>query len=96
MLGRGMLSNPFLAEGLVSQKDTPSTEELWRRLLPLLERYLTLVIEDLSERHVHGRIKQWLNMLRRHFPQAEVLFTAIRSERNPHLILQRLQQIQRL
>lgn len=94
MLGRGMLSNPFLAESLVTEEGVSSMDDRWKRLLPLLEHYLAQVINDLSERHVHGRIKQWLNMLRKHYPQAEVLFTEIRCERDPGVILKSLQQRQ--
>ncbi len=93
MLGRGMLSNPFLAETLVTQQNQ-SIEVSWIRLLPLLERYSKQVITDLSERHVHGRIKQWLNMLRWHYPQAESLFTQIRTEKDPRVILQKIQSAQ--
>lgn len=93
MLGRGMLSNPFLAESLVTGHEA-SLDERWQRLLPMLEAYSTQVIEDLSERHVHGRIKQWLNMLRQHFPQADHLFTAVRSERDPAVILKKIKSLQ--
>ena len=94
MLGRGMLSNPFLAESLVTGDESITQAQRWQRLLPMLEKYLTQVTEDLSERHVHGRLKQWLNMLRWHFPQAELLFAEIRSERDPAVILAKLKQQQ--
>lgn len=94
MLGRGMLSNPFLAEQLSGKAAALTQPEAWQRLLPMLEIYHRQVIDNLSERHVHGRIKQWLNMLQWYFPQAQALFTEIRSERDPLAILQKIVQQQ--
>ncbi|WP_239995806.1 tRNA dihydrouridine synthase [Nitrincola tibetensis] len=89
MIGRGMLANPFLADQIKQGEGvSAASDEKWIALIPLLERYHQQVIDDLSERHVHGRIKQWLSMLKLGYPQASVLFDRIRSERDPLRIME--------
>ena len=96
MMGRGILSTPCLAETLSGQAAAMSHADAWQRLLPMLETYHRQVIDKVSERHVHGRIKQWLNMLQWYFPQAQTLFAEIRCERDPLVILQHIIQQQML
>lgn len=73
MLGRGMVANPGLAllikggEGLA-----------WEEVLPLLEDFWQLLAQRIQPHHRCGRMKQWLNYLRRTYPEAETLFQQIR------------------
>ncbi|MEY3037904.1 MAG: hypothetical protein RL143_471, partial [Pseudomonadota bacterium] len=56
--------------------------ESWQLLKPFMLGFYEDVTAHIEERHVHGRIKQWLQMLSWHYPQAKILFDEIRTERN--------------
>ena len=74
MLGRGLVSDPGLALALRGQA-APS----WEDLLPLLGVYSRLIAPRVAPRHRGGRVKQWLNLLRRRFAQAQRLYDAVRT-----------------
>ena len=74
MLGRGLVSDPGLALALRG-RSTPN----WNELLPFHALYSRLIAQRVEPRHRGGRIKQWLNMLRRRFPQAQVAYDAVRA-----------------
>ena len=76
MLGRGLVSDPGLALALRGQR-TPA----WPELLPLLALYSRLIAQRVEARHRGGRIKQWLNMLRRRHPEAQAAYDAVRTLR---------------
>ncbi len=73
MLGRGLVSDPGLALALRGLA-TPG----WDDLLPLLGLYSRLIAPRVAARHRGGRIKQWLNMLRRRFAGAQEAYDAVR------------------
>ena len=74
MLGRGQVSHPGLALALRGQA-TPS----WQQVLDGLQLYGQLIAPRVAARHRGGRIKQWLNMLRRHYPQAQAAYEQVRG-----------------
>lgn len=74
MLGRGLVSDPGLALALRGQI-TPT----WTDLAPLLARYSQLIAPRVAAKHRGGRIKQWLNMLRRRHPEAQKAYEAVRE-----------------
>ena len=74
MLGRGLVSDPGLALALRGAQGPG-----WDELLPLLAVYSRLIASRVAERHRGGRVKQWLNMLRRRFPQAQAAYEAVRT-----------------
>jgi len=76
MLGRGLVSDPGLALALRGQR-TPA----WAELLPLLALYSRLIAPRVEARHRGGRVKQWLNMLRRRHPEAQAAYDAVRTLR---------------
>ncbi|KAF7600564.1 MAG: dihydrouridine synthase [Candidatus Dactylopiibacterium carminicum] len=82
MLGRGAVADPLLPARL--RGDLPEQIEPgdWLRLWPLLAAYWQEVMARVQARHAPGRLKQWLNLLRRNYPQAEVLYQAIRPLRH--------------
>ncbi|MBI2803303.1 MAG: tRNA-dihydrouridine synthase [Gammaproteobacteria bacterium] len=85
MLGRGAVADPFLVERIrdrLVERTPRSIAADWPRVLPLLFDYWESVCRDLAPRHASGRIKQWLNLLRRNYPQAETLFQQLRSLRD--------------
>ena len=46
----------------------------WAALLPLLLHFWQRIASHVAPRHRSGRLKQWLNLLRRRFPEAQALF----------------------
>jgi tRNA-dihydrouridine synthase C len=74
MLGRGLVSDPGLALAL---RGLAAPE--WDDIGPLLPAYCTLVSQRVAPRHRGGRVKQWLNMLRRRFPQAQQAYDEVRT-----------------
>lgn len=75
MIGRGAVANPALALMIRGALNTPLP---WSDILQLLFHYWSTVSRHISERHRNGRIKQWLLYLGRTYPDAEILFEAIR------------------
>lgn len=83
MLGRGMVSDPGLALAIVS----PGRAGLaWDELLPLLGEFWQLVCTRLVPRHRAGRLKQWLNYLRRRYPEAAEAYAELRTVNDPQRI----------
>lgn len=80
MIGRGAVANPALALMIRGTLDKPLP---WPGVLQLLLHYWNTVSRHISERHRNGRIKQWLVYLGRTYPEAEILFDAIRRVITP-------------
>ena len=51
----------------------------WPDLLAHIADFWRLVCRDLEPRQRAGRLKQWLNLLRRRFPEAEVAYQQVRT-----------------
>ncbi|MCU0762013.1 MAG: tRNA-dihydrouridine synthase [Hydrogenophaga sp.] len=81
MVGRGMVANPGLALAIKGQGSVP-----WSVLPPLLLAFWQLVALRVERRHRAGRLKQWLHYLRRHYPQAQEAFDALRTVQEPETI----------
>lgn len=58
----------------------------WQTLLPLIGDFWRLVCARLERRQQAGRLKQWLNFLRRRHPEAEVAYMALRTMNEPAAI----------
>ena len=85
MLGRGLVSDPGLA--LALRGDAVPT---WDELLPLVALYSRLIAPRVAPRHRGGRIKQWLNMMRRRHPGAQQAYDSVRTLNDALDIEQRL------
>lgn len=85
MLGRGAVADPFLAAriraGRLEQPDAEERAHEWAALLPLIGAFRERVRHKVEAKHAPGRVKQWLHLLARNYPQAQQLFAAIRSLR---------------
>jgi len=82
MLGRGMVANPALALDILAleQPSGASPTDLpWDAFVPLLLDFWQQVCTHLRPDQHTGRLKQWLNLLRRHYPQAQAAFDAVRT-----------------
>ena len=91
MLGRGMVADPGLAwairradalveggaDGADGAAALPTVD--WPDLLPHLADFWRLACRDLEPRQRAGRLKQWLNLLRRRFPEAELAYQQVRT-----------------
>jgi tRNA-dihydrouridine synthase C len=99
MLGRGMVTNPGLALAIRAAMPAQHTTDLalnpsvqpdvtWERLLPLIADFWRVVCVSLERKQQAGRLKQWLNFLRHHYPQAELAFQELRTYNDPALINQ--------
>ena len=90
MLGRGAVADPGLA--LAIKASTASSMNAldggvtWPELLPFLAEFWWLVCSRLDARSRSGRLKQWLNFLRRRFPEAETAYQALKTVNDPLLI----------
>ena len=87
MIGRGAVVDPGL--GLAIKGDmnnTASGAVSWAQLLPLVLDFWHIVTTRLDNKAQAGRLKQWLNFLRRRFPEAEVAYQALKTINNPEVV----------
>ena len=75
MLGRGALALPNLADTI----KTGTAPLPWAAVINLLLDYSALEVEGNKAVYYPNRIKQWLNYLKLQYPEAQELFTAIRT-----------------
>ncbi len=88
MLGRGVVTDPGLGWAIKASMGgaAPQAGVGWPELLPLLAEFWHIVCTRLDARSRAGRLKQWLNFLRRRFPEAETAYQQIRTLNDPALI----------
>ena len=87
MIGRGAVVDPGL--GLAIKADMAGeqmTAVNWPSLMPLVADFWHIVCTRLDSKSRAGRIKQWLNFLRRRFPEAEVAYQALKQVNDPAVI----------
>ena len=103
MLGRGSVADPGLALALraAMAQGTPPSDAVpaeiapavpWAAMLPHLQRFWWLVCRDLTPNQRAGRLKQWLNLMRRRYPEAEVAFQSVRVLTQQSLVVDWLEQ----
>lgn len=81
MIGRGMVSDPGLALAIKGEGGVP-----WTQVEPLLGLFWAQVSGRVERRHRAGRLKQWLNYLRRAYPEAQAAFDELRLSNDPLVI----------
>ena len=87
IIGRGAVRDPDL--GLAIQADVAGGHSVamdWSALLPLVMDFWHIVCTRLDRRSQAGRLKQWLNFLRRRFPEAEAAYGLLKTVNEPSLI----------
>ena len=103
MLGRGMVVDPGLALAIRDADALAATGQAWpdepiepfvpwQDLQPLIGAFWLLVCARLERKQQAGRLKQWLNFLRRRYVQAEETYTAVRTLHDPAEVGQWLTQ----
>jgi tRNA-dihydrouridine synthase C len=83
MLGRGMVADPGLALAILGMG--PRVME-WPAVLRLLSDFWALVGVQFEPRHRAGRLKQWLQLLRRRHPEAALAHDQLRTVNDPHAL----------
>jgi len=53
----------------------------WSQMIELLYRYHQITAAIYPKKHLGNRLKQWLVYLRLYYPEAALMFEAIRRER---------------
>ena len=89
MLGRGAVADPGLALAIRGSERTDQPDQAglsWDALLPLIAQFWQLVCSRLDAHSRPGRLKQWLNFLRRRYPEADLAYLALRSSNDPVVI----------
>ncbi len=101
MIGRGMVADPGLClaiqahdRGLKGYSLSSGADRSapWARLLPLMLQFWQRVALHVAPRHRAGRLKQWLNYLRRSYPEAQAAFDEVRLLQEPALVEQWLRR----
>ena len=95
MLGRGIVADPGLALAIRARDrgvnpDSADPYVTWDALFPLLADFWQIVGTRIAPHHHAGRLKQWLNFLRRRYPQAQDAFASIRTINDPALVARQL------
>ena len=87
MLGRGAVADPGLGLAIkASMCGVASPGIGWPELVPLLAEFWRIVCGRLDSRARAGRLKQWLNFLRRRFPEAQIAYEQLRTINDPALV----------
>ena len=88
MLGRGALADPLLARRVRGElpPESAANAALWPLLVPALADFWFGVRVRVLPVHAGGRLKQWLMLLRRHYPVAESLYQRLRPVKEAEVI----------
>jgi len=83
MIGRGLITRPDLARQIkASQLGETVPAMTWSEVVGLIKAYGAELEPRLGDRYVTGRLKQWLNYLRRGYPEAEAVWSQARKIRD--------------
>ena len=92
MIGRGAVADPGLGLAIKAHMAGAMRSHLqvieppavtWPTLMPLVLEFWRIVTTRLDSNAQAGRLKQWLNFLRRRFPEAEVAYQALKTVNSP-------------
>ena len=89
MLGRGAVADPGLALAIKASTAPMGDQSggvTWPELLPFLAEFWWLVCSRIDPKARAGRLKQWLNFLRRRFPEAETAYQTLKIVNDPVLV----------
>lgn len=81
MLGRGLVSQPDLARQILAARNGQAVAPMnWEELWPLVTLFWAQARAKLTPVAAPGRLKQWVSLLTRNYPEATALFAEIRRE----------------
>ena len=78
MIGRGAVADPLLA-AKIRGTAPDDVHVCWPEVAAMIEDFWTQAQKKVLPRQAPGRLKQWLMLMRRIYPQADVLFQAVRE-----------------
>ncbi len=83
MLGRGAVADPLLARRIRTRKVGEAGDAVaeWDAVAAMIMDFWAQVQNKVLPTQAPGRLKQWLNLMRRSYPQAEAMFASLRSLR---------------
>ncbi len=81
MLGRGAVADPLLARRIRGDADAEPNDADWREIETMLAKFWSRVERKVLPAQSPGRLKQWLGLMQRRYPQAECLFKTVREAR---------------
>lgn len=81
MLGRGAVADPLLAQRIRNGKARQPTATDWARIVESIVDFWEQVQAKVLPHQSPGRLKQWLGLMRRSYPQAEALYREVRELR---------------
>ena len=91
MIGRGLIAKPDLALIIASHHKGRTDASLsWDALLPLIRNFYQEARKEIPAKHGPGRLKQWLKLLMKQYPEAKELFLEIRGITDPEVIYEQL------
>jgi tRNA-dihydrouridine synthase C len=79
MLGRGLVADPVLAGAILRMQEPQAGEAAWGQVTPLIAPFWQVVRSQLDVRAQAGRLKQWLNFMRRRYPEAQEAYDQLKS-----------------
>lgn len=88
MIGRGAVSDPFLALRIRGLIEPVASDAEWPHVLHQIAGYLKKLQTRVASRHEHGRVKMWLGYLKRTWSEATELHAAIRRLHDSRDILE--------
>ncbi|WP_294994877.1 tRNA-dihydrouridine synthase [Sulfuritalea sp.] len=86
MLGRGAVADPLLARRIRGHADAEPNDGDWREIEAMIGDFWARVERKVLPAQSPGRLKQWLGLMQRRYPQAERLFRTLRAtKRGPEV-----------
>jgi tRNA-dihydrouridine synthase C len=81
MIGRGLVARPDLARQIAAaQRGEEVVEMTWADLQPFLQDFWQQAVNKMTLVQAPGRLKQWLALLTKSYPEATLLFNELRRE----------------
>jgi tRNA-dihydrouridine synthase C len=81
MIGRGLVARPDLGRQIAAAEAGREVVEMsWQELQPLLRHFWLQALAKMTRVQAPGRLKQWVALLTKSYPEATVLFDALRRE----------------
>lgn len=83
MIGRGLVARPDLARQIAAAQAGEEVIPMsWAELQPMLRIFWHHCVKKMTVIQAPGRLKQWLALLTKSYPEATTLFDALRRETN--------------
>lgn len=91
MIGRGLVARPDLGRQIAAAEAGREVVEMtWQELQPLLQHFWSQALAKMTRVQAPGRLKQWVVLLTKSYPEATVLFDSLRRETDCERISQML------